>query len=58
MITADQLAIGKDTGSRLGLGTNMYPSLVIAKMSQLLPFQLINELIEKADGFAINDKSK
>ncbi|KAJ6962412.1 hypothetical protein NC652_001160 [Populus alba x Populus x berolinensis] len=30
----------------------MYPSLVIAKMSQLLPFQLIDELIEKADGFA------
>jgi len=52
MITADQLAIGKETGRRLGVGTNMYPSLVIAKMSQLLPFQLINELIEKADGFA------
>lgn len=26
MITGDQLAIGKETGRRLGMGTNMYPS--------------------------------
>ncbi|PNY15328.1 plasma membrane H+-ATPase [Trifolium pratense] len=54
MITGDQLAIGKETGRRLGMGTNMYPSssllgqckdVAIASMS-------IDELIEKADGFA------
>jgi H+-transporting ATPase len=54
MITGDQLAIGKETGRRLGMGTNMYPSssllgqckdAAIASMS-------IDELIEKADGFA------
>lgn len=26
MITSDQLAIGKETGRRLGMGTNIYPS--------------------------------
>ena len=26
MITGDQLAIAKETGRRLGMGTNMYPS--------------------------------
>ncbi|XP_020208195.1 ATPase 6, plasma membrane-type [Cajanus cajan] len=55
MITGDQLAIGKETGRRLGMGTNMYPSssllggeskdAAIASMS-------IDELIENADGFA------
>ncbi|KFK32649.1 hypothetical protein AALP_AA6G270500 [Arabis alpina] len=54
MITGDQLAIGKETGRRLGMGTNMYPSSALLgqdKDSSLgaLP---VDELIEKADGFA------
>ncbi|KAG6521297.1 ATPase 6, plasma membrane-type isoform X1 [Zingiber officinale] len=53
MITGDQLAIGKETGRRLGMGTNMYPSSTLlgdknADVSGLN----IDELIEKADGFA------
>ncbi|XP_071726822.1 ATPase 8, plasma membrane-type-like [Rutidosis leptorrhynchoides] len=46
MLTGDQLAIGKETGRRLGMGTNMYPS------SSLLGQNTDDELIEKADGFA------
>uniref|UniRef100_A0A0D9YZN7 Cation-transporting P-type ATPase N-terminal domain-containing protein n=1 Tax=Oryza glumipatula TaxID=40148 RepID=A0A0D9YZN7_9ORYZ len=53
MITGDQLAIGKETARRLGMGTNMYPSTTLLgdKSSEMsgLP---IDELIEKADGFA------
>ena len=50
MITGDQLAIGKETGRRLGMGTNMYPSSTLLgdKHGELD----IDELIEKADGFA------
>ncbi|XP_020241614.1 plasma membrane ATPase 4-like isoform X3 [Asparagus officinalis] len=50
MITGDQLAIGKETGRRLGMGTNMYPSTILLgdKNNELD----IDELIEKADGFA------
>ncbi|XP_058761547.1 plasma membrane ATPase-like isoform X1 [Vicia villosa] len=54
MITGDQLAIGKETGRRLGMGTNMYPSSALlgehkdASTSDIP----IDELIEKADGFA------
>ncbi|KAJ9549123.1 hypothetical protein OSB04_021666 [Centaurea solstitialis] len=54
MITGDQLAIGKETGRRLGMGTNMYPSSALLGQNKdesiaVLP---IDELIEKADGFA------
>ncbi|XP_076890462.1 plasma membrane ATPase 1-like [Bidens hawaiensis] len=53
MITGDQLAIGKETGRRLGMGTNMYPSSALLGDSKdgfgALP---VDELIEKADGFA------
>ncbi|KAM7508843.1 hypothetical protein LguiA_019296 [Lonicera macranthoides] len=54
MITGDQLAIGKETGRRLGMGTNMYPSSALLgdskdEAASALP---IDELIEKADGFA------
>ncbi|KAF1887437.1 hypothetical protein Lal_00041039 [Lupinus albus] len=54
MITGDQLAIGKETGRRLGMGTNMYPSSTLLgenKDSSLATIP-IDELIEKADGFA------
>ncbi|GKV03358.1 hypothetical protein SLEP1_g15673 [Rubroshorea leprosula] len=55
MITGDQLAnIGKETGRRLGMGTNMYPSSSLLGESKdealaAIPF---DELIKKADGFA------
>ncbi|KAK3025119.1 hypothetical protein RJ639_043901 [Escallonia herrerae] len=53
MITGDQLAIAKETGRRLGMGTNMYPSSSLLGRHkdeyEVLP---VDELIEKADGFA------
>ncbi|XP_057767116.1 ATPase 8, plasma membrane-type-like [Salvia miltiorrhiza] len=51
MITGDQLAIGKETGRRLGMGTNMYPSSSLLGQSQDDSMS-VDELIEKADGFA------
>ncbi|XP_038713165.1 ATPase 9, plasma membrane-type [Tripterygium wilfordii] len=54
MITGDQLAIGKETGRRLGMGTNMYPSsaLLGQHKDESLSGLPVDELIEKADGFA------
>ncbi|KAL7221786.1 hypothetical protein ACSBR1_023683 [Camellia fascicularis] len=54
MITGDQLAIGKETGRRLGMGTNMFPSSSLLGQSkdQSISSIPIEELIEKADGFA------
>ncbi|GLT58306.1 hypothetical protein SLA2020_312080 [Shorea laevis] len=54
MITGDQLAIGKETGRRLGMGTNMYPSssLLGQEKDASIAALPIDELIEKADGFA------
>ncbi|CAK9236094.1 unnamed protein product [Sphagnum troendelagicum] len=54
MITGDQLAIGKETGRRLGMGSNMYPSssLLGQHKDESLAALPIDELIEKADGFA------
>ncbi|PON78264.1 P-type ATPase [Trema orientale] len=53
MITGDQLAIAKETGRRLGMGTNMYPSSSLLGRDkdehEALP---VDELIEQADGFA------
>lgn len=48
------MAIGKETGRRLGMGTNMYPSSALLGQNKdesvgALP---IDDLIEKADGFA------
>lgn len=50
----DQLAIGKETGRRLGMGTNMYPSSSLLGQSkdESIASLPIDELIEKADGFA------
>lgn len=53
-LLGDQLAIGKETGRRLGMGTNMYPSSALLGQNRdesivALP---VDELIEKADGFA------
>ncbi|XP_020257001.1 ATPase 10, plasma membrane-type isoform X1 [Asparagus officinalis] len=53
MITGDELAIAKEIGRRLGMGTNMYPSSSLLGCDKdendALP---VDELIEKADGFA------
>ncbi|KAG7037560.1 Plasma membrane ATPase 4, partial [Cucurbita argyrosperma subsp. argyrosperma] len=54
MITGDQLAIAKETGRRLGMGSNMYPSSALLSQDRdasadTLP---VDELIETADGFA------
>ncbi|BBN08534.1 H+-transporting ATPase [Marchantia polymorpha subsp. ruderalis] len=54
MITGDQLAIAKETGRRLGMGTNMYPSSVLfGKGGNEAPESTEDgELVEHADGFA------
>ncbi|KAG2551761.1 plasma membrane ATPase-like [Panicum virgatum] len=54
MITGDQLAIAKETGRRLGMGTNMYPSsaLLGQNKDEATASIPVDDLIEKADGFA------
>ncbi|KAK8261970.1 hypothetical protein V6Z11_D13G225700 [Gossypium hirsutum] len=54
MITGDQLAIGKETGRRLGMGTDMYPSSALLGQcgDEDIAAIPIDDLIEKADGFA------
>ncbi|XP_074274028.1 ATPase 8, plasma membrane-type-like [Silene latifolia] len=54
MITGDQLAIGKETGRRLGMGTNMYPSSTLLGQSkdESIASISVEDLIEQADGFA------
>ncbi|KAL5217403.1 hypothetical protein ABZP36_018087 [Zizania latifolia] len=50
MLTGDHLAIAKETGRRLGMGTNMYPSAsLFGRRDAAIP---VDELVEKADGFA------
>ncbi|KAK9105612.1 hypothetical protein Scep_022456 [Stephania cephalantha] len=50
---SDQLAIAKETGRRLGMGANMYPStsLLGEHKDGSISTLPIDELIEKADGF-------
>ncbi|KAL2633532.1 hypothetical protein R1flu_005011 [Riccia fluitans] len=54
MITGDQLAIAKETGRRLGMGTNMYPSAALLgkHKDESIAALPVDELIENADGFA------
>ncbi|BAT98614.1 hypothetical protein VIGAN_09228100 [Vigna angularis var. angularis] len=54
MITGDQLAIGKETARRLGMGSNMYPSssLLGDHKDESVAAIPVEELIEQADGFA------
>lgn len=58
MITGDQLAIAKETGRRLGMGTNMYPSSSLFGKGKEVPESVAivgmdqHDLIEQADGFA------
>ncbi|GFP81607.1 plasma membrane ATPase 4 [Phtheirospermum japonicum] len=53
-LVGDQLAIAKETGRRLGMGTNMYPSssLLGQDKDESIAGLPVDELIEKADGFA------
>lgn len=53
-MTGDQLAIAKETGRRLGMGTNMYPSAALLgkHKDESIAGLPIDELIENADGFA------
>lgn len=52
ILAGDQLAIAKETGRRLGMGTNMYPSSALLGGGEAESTILMDELIEKADGFA------
>ena len=54
IISGDQLAIAKETGRRLGMGTNMYPSssLLGQHKDASIAALPVDELIETADGFA------
>ena len=52
--SGDQLAIAKETGRRLGMGTNMYPSssLLGDKKEGDIAVLPVDEMIEQADRFA------
>ncbi|XXG75237.1 hypothetical protein AAC387_Pa07g3789 [Persea americana] len=54
MITSDSLAIAKETGRRLGMGTNMYPTCSRLNRDVDVPVVYIPfiNLVEKADGFS------
>lgn len=54
IFSGDQLAIGKETGRRLGMGTNMYPSssLLGDRKDGDIAVLPVDELIEQADGIA------
>ncbi|XP_002872620.2 putative ATPase, plasma membrane-like isoform X2 [Arabidopsis lyrata subsp. lyrata] len=54
MITDDQLAIAKETGRRLGMGTNMYPitSLLGNHKDDIITHHPVDESIAIADGFS------
>lgn len=54
MSSGDQLAIAKETGRRLGMGSNMYPSsaLLGTHKDESVAALPVDELIENADGFA------
>ena len=53
-LVGDQLAIAKETGRRLGMGSNMYPSSSLLGQNKDISLASlpVDELIEKADGFA------
>ncbi|KAI9466471.1 hypothetical protein IWW42_001143 [Coemansia sp. RSA 1085] len=53
MITGDQLAIAKETGSQLGMGTAMYKASILNKPEELTGIaNSVDELVLRADGFA------
>ncbi|KAF8800996.1 plasma membrane H+-transporting ATPase [Phlegmacium glaucopus] len=52
MVTADQFAIAKETGRRLGLGDHIYPAKVLKDVSELEgKYESLDEMIMDADGF-------
>lgn len=52
MITGDQLAIAKETGRRLGMGTNMYNTDILKNGVPEGSTQTVDDIIMEADGFA------
>jgi H+-transporting ATPase len=56
MITGDQLAIGKETGRRLGMGTNMYDAHIFEEKNtaelRASTGKEMGELLEEIDGVA------
>jgi H+-transporting ATPase len=52
MVTGDHLAIAKETGRRLGTGTNMHPSEALFGRGGDRAAAPVEELVESADGFA------
>lgn len=52
--SGDHLTIAKETGRRLGMGVNMYPSSALLGQNKEASLESVpvDELIEKADGFA------
>ncbi|CAF0837188.1 unnamed protein product [Didymodactylos carnosus] len=53
MITGDQLAIAKETGRRLGMGDNMFPSTILKDGPPPgSPYKDVDDLVLHADGFA------
>ncbi|KAJ7278102.1 hypothetical protein O6H91_08G110900 [Diphasiastrum complanatum] len=52
MVTGDQLAIGKETARRLGMGSNMYAASILTGQVELPHGVELKEIVEKADGFA------
>ncbi|RWR86104.1 Plasma membrane ATPase [Cinnamomum micranthum f. kanehirae] len=60
MITGDSLIIAKETGRRLGMGTNMYPTCASLNRDVDVPVVYIPfiNLVEKADGFSAASTAK
>lgn len=52
MITGDQIAIAKEVAKELGLGTKIYNSELLSEEATAVQKELLDSLIEEADGFA------
>ncbi|KAJ1857954.1 hypothetical protein GGH12_000600 [Coemansia sp. RSA 1822] len=53
MITGDQLAIAKETGNQLSMGSEMYQASILNKPDELKGLaNSVDELVLRADGFA------
>ncbi|KAL6580458.1 ATPase 4, plasma membrane-type [Orobanche minor] len=55
----DQLVIGKETGRRLGMGTNMYPSSALLghNKDESIAALPVDELIEKQTALLVSSLS-
>ncbi|CAG9327110.1 unnamed protein product [Blepharisma stoltei] len=52
MITGDQLAIAQETAHILGLGDKVYNSEVLNTENTIAQKEVVNKIVEEADGFA------